>query len=88
MVSVSSYNREKGCSLINFTSAIYKRDFLKCTVTVHCWYQALQFDHPIFIILKYYGNQIPKLSWVLALQQLPPQYPMFAEMLEASGSAT
>jgi len=43
MVSVSSYNREKGCPLINFTNAIYNRNFLKCTVTVHCWYQALQF---------------------------------------------
>jgi len=46
------------------------------------------YDHPIFIILKYYGNIIPKLSWVLALQPVPPQYPMFAEMLEASGSVT
>jgi hypothetical protein len=46
------------------------------------------YDHTIIIILKYYGNQIPKLSLVLALQPLPPQYPMFAEMLEASGPAT
>jgi len=46
------------------------------------------YDHTIFIILKYYGNQIPKMSWVLALQPLPPQCAMFAEMLEASGSAT
>jgi len=46
------------------------------------------YDHPVFFILKYYENQTPKLSWVLALQPLPPQYPMFAEMLEVSGSAT
>jgi len=43
MLSVSSYNREKGCPLINFTNAIHNRNFLKCTVTVHCWHQALQF---------------------------------------------
>ena len=43
MVSVSSYNREEGCPLINFTNAIYNRNFLKSTVTVHCWYHALQF---------------------------------------------
>jgi len=43
MVSVSSYNREKGCPLIKFTNVIHNRNFPKCTVTVHCWYQTLQF---------------------------------------------
>jgi hypothetical protein len=43
MVSDSSYNREKDYILINFTNAIHIRHFLKCTVTVRCWYQALQF---------------------------------------------
>jgi hypothetical protein len=45
---------------------------------------AIYNNYPIFIFLKYYGNQIPKLSWVLALQPLPPQHPMSAEILEAS----
>ena len=43
MVSDSSYKREKGCFLINFTNTIHNRHFLKCTVTAHCWNQALQF---------------------------------------------
>jgi len=82
MVSVSSYNREKGSPLVNFTNAIHNRNFFKCTLTTLLIPGPVIYDHPIFIILKYYGNQILKLSWVLALQPLPPQYPMFAEMLD------
>ena len=48
MVSVSSYNRENGCPLINFTNAIHNRNFLRCTVTTLLIPRSAIYDHPIF----------------------------------------